>query len=223
MIGDQERSFLIGMPCAAKFAHGAAEAEQTFNGGCTQRHEHFWLNDFDLLCQIRQAGLHLLRSGGAITAGRAWRVGPALQDVGDINRIAAEAHGCDDFGQQLPRPPYEWFTLCVLVHARRFADKHQIGIRMANSKNGLPARACEMRAFQADADSRLNCAQAIAFPWICERALFQERFQCAAGCESRARRFFAQSLEGRNNQVESGVKSHHANDVNFCIGLQSLS
>ena len=117
MIGDQERSFLIGMPGAAEFAHGAAEAEQTFNGRRAQGDEDPRLNDLNLLGKIRQAGLHFLRSRGAIAAGRAGCVRPAFQNVGDVDVTALEAHGLDDFGEQLAGFTDEGFGLLVFIGA----------------------------------------------------------------------------------------------------------
>src|SRR4029077_3662457 len=47
----------------------------------------------------------------------------------------------------------EWFTARILIHARCFADEHQLGIRITDSENGLGAAAREVRTLRAQADA----------------------------------------------------------------------
>jgi len=105
-------------------------------------------------------------------------VGPAFQDVCDVNVLARETHRGDDFCQKLAGSPYERLALRVFVRSGRFADEHQVGIRIANSKNRLPSRACEMRTFQTNTDSRLNSSELIFLARIGGSALIDEGFQC---------------------------------------------
>ena len=77
-----------------------------------------------LLVQVGQTGLHLRRSGFAVARALARRVGPALENVGDVHFVALETHDFNHPGQQLPGPANERFALFVFLGARGFAHKH---------------------------------------------------------------------------------------------------
>ena len=53
------------------------------------------------------------------------------------------------------------FALRVLIRTRRFADKHDLGVRITDAKNGLRARAREIWTFGANRDARLDCRQLV--------------------------------------------------------------
>src|SRR5262249_10851974 len=127
-------------------------SEQTFDRDCAKRHDNLWLNNLDLLHQIRAASLHLLRCGYAISKSAWHRVWSAFENIGDVNVFAGEVHRLENFGQQLSGASDKWFALFILIHAGRFADEHQVGVRISYAENGLRARAGEMRAFRASAN-----------------------------------------------------------------------
>src|SRR5438094_10186379 len=78
VIRNHEWGVVIGMPFATQLAHHAARAEQTFHRRCAQRDHYARLNDFDLLNEIADAGLHFLWRRRTIS-GRALRhVGTAF-------------------------------------------------------------------------------------------------------------------------------------------------
>ena len=108
-----------------------------------------WSDQIDLLVEIGNAGLHLLRGGLAIARGLARRIGPALQDVGDVNCLALKTHGLDDLRQELPGLAHERFALLIFIRARSFADKHDLGIDVADTEYDVLARTRQIRALDA--------------------------------------------------------------------------
>src|SRR5205823_8859502 len=102
------------------------------------------------------AHLHLRRRGRAISETARWRVRPALEDVRYVNVLAGEVHRLENSRQQLSGASDERFALLVLVHTGCFADEHQIRVRISYAENCLRARAGEMRAFRANADTFPN-------------------------------------------------------------------
>ena len=63
----------------------------------------------------------------------------ALDDVGDVHVLARQADRLDDLGQQLAGAADERLALLVLVRARRLADEHQVGVRVADAEHDLLA------------------------------------------------------------------------------------
>jgi hypothetical protein len=71
----------------------------------------------------------------------------ALDDVRDVDVIPLQIDRFDDLGQKLPGPPDKWNPLQVFVGAWRFADEHQIGIRVADAEHDLlPAERMKLAA-----------------------------------------------------------------------------
>ena len=112
--------------------------------------------DLDLLRQIRKTSLHLLRRWRTVAGTATRHVGPAFQNIRDVNFRAREPHRLDNFRQQLSRASHERLAARIFIRPRRFADEHQFRVRIADTENGLGARAGEMRAFRADGDARLD-------------------------------------------------------------------
>ena len=100
--------------------------------------------------------MHLARRGRAISERTGRHIRAALENVGDVNISARETHRLDNFGEQLAGPTDERFALRVFIGARRFTDEHDLGIRIANSENGLRAGASEIWTFCANGDTRLH-------------------------------------------------------------------
>ena len=96
-----------------------------------ERDHHLRLHDVDLPEQERLAAGHFVGLGVAV-AGR-----PALEDVGDVDVLPRVAHRLDDLGEQLAGAADERLALDVFVGARRLADEHQIGARVADAVDDL--------------------------------------------------------------------------------------
>jgi len=77
------------------------------------------------------------------------RVGPAFQNVRDINVRARKPGGQNNFRQQLPRRADERFALLVFIRTRRLADEHQLRINAPDAEHDVLARRREVRAFHA--------------------------------------------------------------------------
>src|SRR4030095_8753471 len=165
-----------------------------------------------------------------------WRVRPALQDICDINIFACERHLLENFRQQLSGASDEWFALLVLVHARRFANEHQIRVRIAHAKNGLRSRAGEMRAFRASADAFANRREQFCFVRRSQRLRSGMRSklrsvvlqypalqscQRTSRCAWRAITRLSNLLQRRDNQIESWPR-HLGDHPKFCARLQTL-
>ena len=96
-----------------------------------ERDQNFRLNDFNLLDEIRPAGLHFTRRGRPIAEGTGRCVGPAFQNISDVDFFPGEAHRLNNSGEQLTCAPNKWFALFVLISAGCFADEHQFCIRIS--------------------------------------------------------------------------------------------
>src|SRR6185503_173281 len=96
--------------------------------------------------QERFAALDFIRFGIAVLRR------PALDHVGDVDVVARQADRLDDFRQQLPGAADERNALDVLVAARRLADEHQVGVRVADAEHDLRASERVQLAARAVAD-----------------------------------------------------------------------
>src|SRR4030095_10351118 len=84
---------------------------------------------------------------------------PALDHVRDVYVVALEANRLDDLRQLLPGTAHERYALDIFVPPRGLADKHEIGVRVANAENDLPASETAQLAPRAIADVRADCGQ----------------------------------------------------------------
>ncbi len=122
------------------------------HGGFAEGDEDARLDDGDLFAQVGEAALHFERRGGAV-AGRVRRhVGAAFEDVGDVDVVAGQAHGVDDFGEEFAGASDEGLALLVLIRSGGLADEHEVGVGVAGAEDGLRARRGEVLAFAASAD-----------------------------------------------------------------------
>src|SRR5262249_2573804 len=65
---------------------------------------------------------------------------PALDDVADVDVLAAKPHALgDDLREQLSRAPDERLALRVLVRARPFADEDESRLRIADAEDEMAA------------------------------------------------------------------------------------
>src|SRR6266480_5166811 len=143
------------LPMAAQFGDAAGLAEQTFQRRGAERHDHLRLNDTQLRQQIRQTGLHLFRRRLAVAYRLPGRIRSALQNVGDVNCVAREAHRLNDPGKKLAGLADKRFALLIFVRARRLAHKHERRMNVADAEHHVPPRRSEVRAFPTD-----HCARA---------------------------------------------------------------
>ena len=96
-----------------------------------ERRDDLRLDQLDLLPEMALARLDLVRLRVAVP-GRA-----ALQDVRYVDVLAPKADSGEQLLQQLPGLADERHALLVLVEARRLADEHQVGVRMARAEDDL--------------------------------------------------------------------------------------
>jgi hypothetical protein len=96
--------------------------------------------------------LHFDRGGTAVAGRAGGHVGAALENVGDEDVGALEAHGFDDFCEELAGFSDKGLALEVFVRARGFADEHEARVDVADSEDGLGAGAGEVGALSARGD-----------------------------------------------------------------------
>ncbi len=159
MISNHQRRAVERIPAPAQFAHRRGRPKKSFHRHGTKRDNHFRFDDIDLLHQIRPAGLHLARRRRAISERTSRHVRAAFENVGDVNLFPRKTHCLDNFGKQLAGATDERFALRIFIRPRCFSDEHDIGVRIADSENGLRPRAREVWAFRASSDSALNRGQ----------------------------------------------------------------
>ena len=94
--------------------------QQTMRSNTADCQYQFWLDQFDLLLQVRLATPDLVC--GWITIGRR----PALQNIGNKNIGTLIPCREQHFVQQLPGTAYERLTLPVFIRARCFPDYHPL-------------------------------------------------------------------------------------------------
>ena len=116
--GDGERLLLAVHPRDPERTPGEKLGREV-----AERRDHLRLDQLDLAEQVRLARLDLVLLRVAV-AGRT-----ALEDVRDVDVLAAEIDACEQPVEQLPRLADEGDALLVLVEARRFADEHQLRAR----------------------------------------------------------------------------------------------
>ena len=145
MVGDRKLGSLPGgitaagaggheiVEAAAQFGHRCVHGEQVLRGDGAESDDNFGLDDGDLAHEKRGAGFSLIAFWRAI-AGRA-----AFHDVGDVDILAADAHGFDHVVEQLSGATDEGLALCVFVGSGAFADEHQVGVRIADAEDNLLA------------------------------------------------------------------------------------
>ena len=63
------------------------------------------------------------------------------------------------FVSNCPARPTKGSPRAILIRSRRFADEHQLGIRIAHAEDSLRAGAREVRTFDANRDPRANRLQ----------------------------------------------------------------
>ena len=152
MVSGQERNVFEAEPTPAHGGHGFVCPSEPSHGGFAQGDKDARLDDDDLLAQVRKAPLHFQRGGWTVSRRAFWHVGAAFEDVGDVDIVAGQSHGVDDFGKEFPGASDKWLALLIFVRSRRFADEHQLRIWVADTENSLRAECGQVLAFAAGAD-----------------------------------------------------------------------
>ena len=131
--GDQQVVFRAD-DVAADAADGGFVVGEVAVGGAAEGHDDPGTDDLDLAQEIGAAG-EGFGGGGDPVAG-----GAALDDVGDVDLLAAEVEDVFDHpGQELARPADEGAAGAVLRRSRSFAHEHQPRVRVPFSENHLVA------------------------------------------------------------------------------------
>ena len=91
------------------------------------------------------------------------------------------------------------FALLILVRARRFADEHDFSVGIANAKNGLSARAGQMRTLCAGTNAFANGREKFRFVGRDKLQAREHRF----GCARRAIVRLSDLFQRGNDEVES--------------------
>ena len=65
-------------------------------------------------------------------------VGPAFQNVADIDRVPGQAHGLYDLGQQLAGPAHKWLALLIFVGSGSLSNEHEFRLQAAHPKYHVP-------------------------------------------------------------------------------------
>jgi hypothetical protein len=71
------------------------------------------------------------------TPGR--HVGPALEDVRNVDLVSAETHRLDDLGEELAGASDKWLSLLVFIFSWRLTHEHQLSLGIAHAKDDLGA------------------------------------------------------------------------------------
>ena len=148
MISRHQRNSAVYLPISAQLHNPHRLSEQSFNRRPSQRHQHFRLNQINLLVQKRNARLHFLRRGLPIAARLARGIRPAFQNIRDVHRVAPQTHGLNDLSSATaPLFPQKALLECLhpLPGLRR---RTSLRINVAHPKNDIFSRRSQMRAFE---------------------------------------------------------------------------
>jgi hypothetical protein len=97
--------------------------------------------------------------------------------------------------------PDKWFALLVFISAGRFADEHDFGIRIANAKDGLSARAGQVRTFGTTPNAFANGSQQLFFVGTNEMQVGEHVSRCARRMTTCLSNF----LQRCNDEIEGGL------------------
>ena len=129
------------LPVAAQLAYRGLDLEQRLDREGSQADNRARPHLIDLAEQKGLAGHDLV--GLRIAIFRR----PALDDVADVDFRAGDPHPAfDDIGEQLAGAAHERLATHVLIGARRFTDKHQVGMRVADAENDIMAKRVKLAA-----------------------------------------------------------------------------
>lgn len=94
--------------------------------------------------------MNFLGRGRAVSGGLTGSIRTAFQDIRYVSGLTVEAHGFDDFGEELAGAADEGLTLLIFIGARSFADEHQGRVDVADAPHHVFARTGEVWTFDAN-------------------------------------------------------------------------
>src|SRR5690242_14811586 len=119
------------VPAAAQFSHGRVDGQQVLGRGCAQGHDDLGADGGDLPHEERNAGFALVAFRCAVPRR------PALDYVGNVDVLAAQAHGGDHIVQQLPGAAHKGQALLIFIGPRAFTNEHQLGMNVAGAEDDV--------------------------------------------------------------------------------------
>ena len=129
-------------PVAAQAQDAVRGVQQRLGRRPTEIDQHFWIDQLDLPFDEGAADLGLVRRRSAIARRAPWN------DVGYIGGCPVEADCREHLVEQPARAADEGQAFEVLVAARRFADQHQVGVRIAVGKDQVLGGEFEVAAVE---------------------------------------------------------------------------
>ena len=165
MIGGHDRNAAVFAPFAAEFGDAEAWhfAKEAVDRGGAERDDGFGFDEIDLRVEIGKAAFHFFGCGRAIAVILAGGVRAAFEDVRDVNLLAGEAHGLNDFGEELSGATDEGFGLLVFFRTGSFADEHEFGIDATDAEDDVFARGDEVGTFLANEGAFAELFESLEF------------------------------------------------------------
>ncbi len=135
MVGHHDRDSVRAeaMHPPPQLAQRGVSLEEILSSNTAHREDELRLYQGDLSMQKRLTVSDLIGLGIAVSR-RA-----ALQDIGDVHRVARKAARLEHGGQKLPRPPDERLPLAILIGPRGLTHHHPVGVVMTDTEHGLSA------------------------------------------------------------------------------------
>ena len=138
MVGAQDFGVSVPMKTAAQLNDADRRIQQILRRHQTPAHNVLGIDRGDLRVEILTAIAGFFVRGIPISG---WA---AAQDVADVKFRANEFAGDNDLVHQLARAADKRFALFVFVRSGSFADEHDLRFGIANPKNGLSPRGCQV-------------------------------------------------------------------------------
>lgn len=126
---------LVGVEATAQLGYGELRLQQGLRREGPEGHKQPRLYQGDLTDEVG------LTVGDLILFGVAVIGGTAFNDIGDVDVLALHANRLDNSRQQLTGPSNERLPLEIFIPPRRLADKHQLRMRIADTKDDMRSAA----------------------------------------------------------------------------------
>lgn len=146
VVGDHDGGAVEVVELVAEAADGFLEAEESLGGGGAEGDDGAGVDDFDFLEDELLRGFHLCGCGFAIGSAlvvAAFDFGAPFYDIGNVDVGALDAHGADNFVEELTGFADEGLLLVFLVGAGGFADEHDLCVRIAGGEDESVAEGAE--------------------------------------------------------------------------------
>ena len=131
MVRHHQWHAVISMNLSAELPDSVARVQQRLGSKCPERHDHPWLNQFDLTEEVRATGLNFIRHRIPI-AGRAM-----LQNVADVDIAPRKFNRSENLVEELTCLSDKWSTKFVFSRARCFSNAHEIGVWIAFTRHRI--------------------------------------------------------------------------------------